>query len=112
MALPALTPEQRAAALAAAARARRTRAAVTNRLRYGRGSLAEVVAAGREDDAVGRMRVRALLGALPGVGPVAVAAAMEEVGVAPGRRVRGLGLRQAAALAERFEAPPAPGPLR
>ena len=112
MALPALTPEQRTAALAAAARARRTRAQVTDRLRHGRGSLAEVVAAGREDDAVGRMRVAALLGALPGVGPVAVAAAMEEVGIAPARRVRGLGPRQAAALAERFGTAPAPGPAR
>ena len=104
MALPALTPEQRTAALDAAARARRTRAEVADRLRRGRGSLAQVLAAGRGDDAVGRMRVSALLGALPGVGPVTVAAVMDEVGIAPARRVRGLGPRQAAALAERFEA--------
>ena len=42
MALPPLTPEQRAAALEKAAAARRERAAVKNKLKYSSGSLAEV----------------------------------------------------------------------
>ena len=46
MALPPLTPEQRAAALEKAAVARRERAAVKNRLKYAQGSLAEVIAEG------------------------------------------------------------------
>ena len=46
MALPELTPEQRAEALAKAAVARRERAAVKNRLKNAQGSLAEVLAEG------------------------------------------------------------------
>ena len=61
MALPPLTPEQRAAALEKAAVARRERAAVKNRLKYAQGSLAEVIADGKANDVVGKMRVSALL---------------------------------------------------
>lgn len=104
--LPALTPEQRAAALTTSAQARRSRAEVRNRLRYGSGSLAQVVEQGRDDDAVGRMKVSTLLESLPGVGRVRAAAVMEEVGIAPTRRVRGLGPRQVSALVERFDARP------
>ena len=43
MALPPLTPEQRAAALEKAAEARRVRAEVKNRLKYSQGSLKEVI---------------------------------------------------------------------
>lgn len=106
VALPALTPEQRAAALTSSAQARRCRAEVRNRLRYGSGSLAQVVEQGREDDAVGRMKVSTLLESLPGVGRVRAAAVMEEVGIAATRRVRGLGPRQVSELVERFDARP------
>ena len=54
MALPPLTPEQRAAALEKAAAARRERAAVKNRLKYSRGSLAEVLQDGRADPVMAR----------------------------------------------------------
>ena len=47
MALPPLTPEQRAAALEKAAVARRERAAVKNRLKYSQGSLKEVIPTAR-----------------------------------------------------------------
>ena len=47
MALPPLTPEQRAAALEKAAVARRERAAVKNRLKYAQGSLDEVITEAR-----------------------------------------------------------------
>ena len=53
MALPPLTPEQRAAALEKAAVARRERAAVKNRLKYAQGSLKEVIADGKGNDVVG-----------------------------------------------------------
>ncbi len=102
MALPSLTPEQRAAALDKAAAARRERAAVKNRLKYAGADLADVIAAGRTDDVVGKMRVSALLESMPGVGPVKAAQIMEEVGISATRRVRGLGQNQIAALLARF----------
>lgn len=103
MALPLLTPEQRAAALEKAAVARRERAAVKNRLKYSQGSLAEVIAVGRDNDVIGKMRVSALLESMPGVGPVRARRIMDEVGISESRRVRGLGANQAAALIARFD---------
>ncbi|MFN8077474.1 MAG: integration host factor, actinobacterial type [Kineosporiaceae bacterium] len=102
MALPPLTPEQRAAALEKAAAARRARAEVKNRLKYSQGSLGEVISEGREDDVIGKMKVSALLEALPGVGKVRARQIMEEIGISESRRVRGLGTNQIAALVERF----------
>ncbi|MBK8469688.1 MAG: integration host factor, actinobacterial type [Candidatus Phosphoribacter sp.] len=102
MALPELTPQERADALAKAAVARRARAAVKNRLKYSQGSLADVIADGKDDPVIGKMRVSALLESLPGVGPVRAKAIMAEVGISESRRVRGLGVNQAAALIARF----------
>jgi transposase len=102
VALPSLTPEQRAEALQKAAEARRERAAVKNRLKYAQGSLADVIAQGRTNEVVGKMRVSALLEAMPGVGPVKAAQIMAEVGISESRRVRGLGPNQVAALLARF----------
>ncbi|SDS50708.1 integration host factor, actinobacterial type [Paraoerskovia marina] len=102
MALPNLTPEQRTAALEKAAEARRVRAEIKNRLKYSQGSLREVVELGQKDDVVGKLKVSALLEALPGVGKVKARAIMEEIGIAETRRVRGLGPHQSAALIERF----------
>ena len=102
MALPPLTPEQRAAALEKAALARRERAAVKNRLKYGQGSLSEVIKDGQDNDVVGKMKVSALLESLPGVGKVRARQIMTEVGISETRRVRGLGTHQISALVERF----------
>ena len=102
MALPQLTPEQRAEALAQSAVARRERAAVKNRLKYAQGLLSEVIADGKQNDIVGKMKVSALLEALPGVGKVRARQIMEEIGISESRRVRGLGTNQVAALVERF----------
>ena len=103
MALPELTPEERADALAKAAVARRERAAVKNRLKYSQGSLAAVIAEGKDNQVIGKMKVSALLEAMPGIGRVRAAQIMAEVGSAPTRRVRGLGINQTAALLARFE---------
>ena len=103
MALPQLTPEQRADALAKAAVARRERAAVKNRLKYAQGLLSEVIADGKKSDIVGKMKVSALLESMPGVGRVRARQIMDEVGISETRRVRGLGNNQIAALIERFE---------
>ena len=104
MALPPLTPEQRAAALEKAAVARRERAAVKNRLKYSQGSLAEVITLGKDDGVIGKMKVSALLESMPGVGRVRARQIMEEIGISESRRVRGLGTNQAAALITRFDA--------
>ena len=103
MALPPLTPEQRAAALAKAAVARRERAAAKNRLKYSQGSLADVIQEGRDNEIIGKMKVSALLESLPGVGRVRARQIMDEVGISESRRVRGLGANQAAALIARFD---------
>lgn len=103
MALPELTPEQRAAALAKAADARRQRAEVKNRVKNAQGSLSEVITQGQSDDVIGKMKVSALLESVPGVGRVRARQTMEEIGISQSRRVRGLGAKQIAALIERFE---------
>lgn len=102
MALPPLTPEQRAEALKKAAAARQARAEVKNRLKYNRGTLSEVIALGLKDEVIGKIKVSALLESLPGVGKVKAKAIMEEVGISESRRIRGLGPHQTAQLVERF----------
>lgn len=102
MALPPLTPEQRAAALEKAAAARRARAEVKNRLKYSQGSLGEVIQEGQNSDIIGKMKVSALLEALPGVGKIRARQIMDEIGISESRRVRGLGSNQIAALEKRF----------
>lgn len=103
MALPQLTPGQRADALAQSAVARRERAEVKNRLKYAQGLLSEVIADGKINDVVGKMKVSALLESMPGVGRVRARQIMGEVGIAETRRVRGLGTNQSAALIALFE---------
>ena len=102
MALPQLTPEQRAEALEKAAAARRERAVVKNRLKNAQGSLAEVIEEGRGNEVIGKMKVSALLESMPGVGRVRARQIMDEIGIAETRRVRGLGTHQVAALLQRF----------
>ncbi len=102
MALPPLTPEQRAAALEKAAAARRERAEVKNRLKHSGASLVEVLEQGRSNEVIGKMKVSAVLESLPGVGKVRAARLMEELGISESRRVRGLGANQLAALQREF----------
>ena len=104
MALPPLSPEQRAAALEKAAQARRARAELKDRLKHSGTSLSEVLASGATDDIVGKMKVSAVLEALPGVGKVRAARIMERLEISPSRRVRGLGAKQRSALEREFEA--------
>lgn len=104
MALPPLTPEQRSAALQRATDARRERAAVKVRLKSSGDSIADVIASGKENDAIGKMRVSALLESMPGIGRVRARQIMDDVGIAQSRRVRGLGANQTSALVKRFAA--------
>ena len=102
MALPELTPEQRAAALEKAAAARRARAELKDRLKKGETDLKTVLKNAETDEIIGKMKVSALLEALPKVGKVKAQEIMTELEIAPTRRLRGLGDRQRRALLERF----------
>ena len=101
---PVLTPEQREAALAKAAIARRARAELKEKLKMGSLSLSELISRADNDDTVGKMKVLAVLEALPGVGKVKARRTMEEIGIADTRRVRGLGEQQRRALLQAFTA--------
>ena len=102
MALPPLTPDQRAAALEKAAQARKDRAEIKNNLKRGTVTLMDVLNQGQTDDTVGKMKVSALLESLPGVGKVRAQQIMERLGIAESRRIRGLGAKQRAALEAEF----------
>jgi hypothetical protein len=98
MAPPKLTPEQRVAALAKAAAARRQRAGLKLALKEGSLSLADLLARAGSDGAIGGLRVSAALTSLPGLGKVKAARLMERLGIAESRRLRGLGVKQKEAL--------------
>jgi len=102
VALPPLTPEQRAAALEKAAKARKDRAEIKNKLKQGSTKLPEILKDGQSDDIVGKMKVSALLESMPGVGKVRAKQIMERLGIAESRRVRGLGANQRTALENEF----------
>jgi signal recognition particle GTPase len=102
VALPQLTEEQRKAALEKAAAARRARAELKERLKRGGTTLIDVLKQADEDEVLGKMKVSALLEALPGVGKVRAQQTMERLEIAPSRRLRGLGDRQRKALLAEF----------
>ena len=101
MALPPLTPEQRASALAKAAAARKARAELKVRLKSSDTTLDDVLADGA-DEVIGKMKVVAVLEAMPGVGKVRAQRIMERLEISPSRRVRGLGAKQREALVREF----------
>jgi hypothetical protein len=102
VALPPLTDEQRAAALQKAAKARKDRAEVKNKLKHDDIKLPAVLKQGQSDDVIGKMKVSALLEAMPGVGKVRARQIMQKLGIAESRRVRGLGANQRTALENEF----------
>lgn len=103
MALPQLTDEQRTAALEKAAIARKARAELKERLKRGGTDLKQVLSDSESDEILGKMKVSALLEALPKVGKVKAQEIMTELDIAPTRRLRGLGDRQRKALLARFD---------
>lgn len=102
MALPEMSDEQRAAALAKAAQARRERAEMKELLKTGSLTLGEVFERAETDDIVAGTKVGALLVSLPGMGKVKAKRLMEDLGIADNRRIRGLGSKQKLALLELF----------
>ena len=101
MALPTLTPEQRAQALEKAAEARKKRAELKQQLKSGKVTLSDVLQRSGED-VVGKMKVANVLESLPGVGKVRAQKLMEELDISASRRVRGLGAKQREQLLDRF----------
>ncbi len=101
MPLPTLTEEQRREALAKAAEARKKRAELKNQLKTEKMSLRDVLSR-QGDDTVGKMKVSAVLEALPGVGKVRARKIMERLDISTSRRVRGLGAKQRDALLTEF----------
>lgn len=102
MPLPSLTPEQRRQALEKAAEARRKRAQIKQQLKNEQLSLRDVLNRAGGDAIVGKMKVSAVLEALPGVGKVRARKLMERLDISSSRRVRGLGSKQREALLEEF----------
>ena len=99
---PALTPEQRQAALAKAAEARRARAIVKDKLKTGELTSQQVLELAGTDELVAGIKVLAILESLPGVGKVKARRAMTDIGIADTRRLRGLGDQQRKALLGAF----------
>jgi hypothetical protein len=75
-----------------------------NRLKHSGASLVDVIREGQEDDVIGKIKVKALLESMPGVGKVRAGQIMERLQIAETRRLRGLGTNQVAALEREFGA--------
>lgn len=102
MPLPSLSPEQRAAALEKAAEIRKARAELKDQLKSGKTSLAAVLDRAEADDVVGKLKVSAVLQAMPGIGKIRAQQIMEKLKIAESRRLRGLGEQQRKALLGEF----------
>jgi hypothetical protein len=98
---PPISPEERAAALAKAAAARRQRAELKEKLKMGSITLAELFQQSG-DETIAKMKVLAVLESLPGLGKVKARRVMDEIGIADSRRVQGLGANQRKALLDRL----------
>ena len=103
MNLKPLTAEERTKAREKATAARAVRADIKAKIKTGELSVEEVILSRSAEEAVGRLKVVDLLRALPGVGERRAAGIMATVGIAPTRRVRGLGIHQRKALIELLE---------
>ena len=99
---PQLSDEQRTAALARAAEARRVRAETKELLKTGTLTFAELLERAASEDFIGGIKVESLLSSMPGTGKVKAKRLMEKHDIAENRRIRGLGERQRAALLEEF----------
>ena len=103
MALPKLTAEQTADALAKAAAVRKARSELKAKLKRGELTVTDVLG-DAANDVVGKMKVAQVLTALPGIGKARAQQLMERIGIDENRRVRGLGVNQRAALEAEFAA--------
>jgi S13-like H2TH domain len=99
---PKLTDEQRRAALAKAAEARRVRAEVKELLKTGSMRISELFARADEDELLAGLKVESLVASMPGTGKIKAKRLMESIGIAENRRIRGLGANQKKALITEF----------
>ena len=99
---PALTADQRQAALEKAAQARKARAELKERLKMGSLTFEELLSQAGRDDIVAKMKVLAMLESLPGVGKVKARRIMEEIGISENRTLHGLGEQQRKKLFEKL----------
>lgn len=99
--LPTLTDEQRRHNLELAMKVRRACAELKHQLKTGQVSLVDAL----DDERAQRMYVRQFLMSLPGIAQSRADGIMHSLGIAPKRRVHGLGRRQRAeliAVSEKF----------
>jgi hypothetical protein len=99
---PKLTDEQRKAALAKAAEARRVRAEVKELLKTGSLRIPELFSRAESDDLIAGLKVESLIASMPGTGKIKAKRLMETLGIAENRRIRGLGDKQKEALIAEF----------
>ena len=99
MSMPEISDDARRAALDKAVEARRVRAELKQMLKVGEVTPAQVLDR-VDDDRVARMKVSDLIQSLPAMGPTKCRRLMEELDIAPTRRLGGLGSRQRADLVE------------
>lgn len=101
----ALTDEQRAASLEKAAAARRARTELREKLKQGSITLRDVLDRAQTDETLGKMKVTAVLEALPGVGKVRAQRIIERLAIASSRRLRGLSDRHRREILAEFDTP-------
>lgn len=104
MPLPEISDEQRRAALEKAAEIRKARAELKEQLKSGKTTLMAVLDRAETDEMVGKLKVSAVLQAMPGIGKVKATQIMERLKIADSRRLRGLGEQQRKALLSEFSA--------
>lgn len=94
---PQSTPEQRDAARAKANEVRQARAEIRERIKKGELSIADVFN-NAGDPTYGKIRIKVLLGWVPGLGPVQVRKILEELDLDEKKYVRAFSERQRDAL--------------
>ncbi|MGJ3509723.1 integration host factor, actinobacterial type [Enemella sp. A6] len=103
MTIPPASSEALARARAAAVEVRQRRSEIKDAIRARRMTVGEVLDLCRSDDVVAHIRVYELLKAVPRVGDKRAHDIMDRLGIAEGRRLRGLGKHQIAGLKAEFE---------
>lgn len=95
---PQLTREQRIEHLAIACAARKRRVHIKQQLTEGYLTLFDVIQIGKKDETIGRLKPVDVLKCIPGIGTTTAQRIVKEAGIAPTRRIRGLGRFQIASL--------------
>ncbi|HRA03791.1 MAG TPA: integration host factor, actinobacterial type [Arachnia sp.] len=103
MAIPQLSSAQLEAAREAATQARRARAELKEQVKTGAVSFTDALNKAVGDDTLSRIKVVDLLRAMPRVGITRASEIMENLQIAPNRRIRGLGRHQVDRLNELFK---------